>query len=289
MDKVVAAVHPLTILSIIDHYRRLNVTGAGRVVGALLGTAHGHIISLTSSFAVPFDQDPKDPRASFLDHNYMEAMVDLSKKVSAKERLVGWYKAVSIGGGHFDDLGVDEADRQLASRLSASFGANILLVVDSNGVKAPKTFIYKAEEGILSGLDCALEAEEAELVGVEHLLRGISEAPSGMLSTQITRKIEALHGLDGELEDLEFTLISQLESGNLDQGLLAHVQEMINNLPPEFSQDTNSLQSITEQVTDQLIMTLTSTISQCVMSLHDLINNNLAIGEAESSVTVALK
>src|SRR5258708_29515465 len=99
MDKVVAAVHPLTILSIIDHYRRLNVTGAGRVVGALLGTAHGHIISLTSSFAVPFDQDPKDPRASFLDHNYMEAVVDLSKKVSAKERLVGWYNAVSIGGG----------------------------------------------------------------------------------------------------------------------------------------------------------------------------------------------
>lgn len=283
MDKVVAAVHPLTILSIIDHHRRLNISASGRVVGAVLGTVHGHTVSLTSSFAVPFDQDPKDPRASFLDHNYMEAMVDLSKKVSAKEKLVGWYKAVNIGGGCFDDLTVDEADRQLASRLSASFGANILLIVDANGVKAPKTFIYKAEEGILSGLDCALEAEEAELVGVEHLLRGISEAPSGMLSTQIKRKIEALHGLDGELEDLESTLRSQLDSDNLDQGLLAHVQEMINNLPPGFTSNSISLQTTTEQVTDQLVMTLTSTISRCVISLHDLINNNLAIGDAKAT------
>lgn len=39
---------------------------------------------------MPFEEEPADG-VFFLDHNYLESMADLFKKVSAKERVVGWY------------------------------------------------------------------------------------------------------------------------------------------------------------------------------------------------------
>lgn len=41
--------------------------------------------------AVPFEEDEKDPSVWFLDHNYVEFMKDMFKKVNAREKLIGWY------------------------------------------------------------------------------------------------------------------------------------------------------------------------------------------------------
>lgn len=41
--------------------------------------------------AVPFEEDEKDPSVWFLDHNYVESMKDMFKKVNAREKLIGWY------------------------------------------------------------------------------------------------------------------------------------------------------------------------------------------------------
>lgn len=41
--------------------------------------------------SVPFEEDEKDPAVWFLDHNYVESMRDMFKKVNAKEKLIGWY------------------------------------------------------------------------------------------------------------------------------------------------------------------------------------------------------
>lgn len=41
--------------------------------------------------AVPFEEDEKDPSVWFLDHNYIEGMNDMFKKVNAREKLIGWY------------------------------------------------------------------------------------------------------------------------------------------------------------------------------------------------------
>jgi proteasome lid subunit RPN8/RPN11 len=47
--------------------------------------------SLTYISAVPFEEDDKDPSVWFLDHNYVESMSDMFKKVNAREKLIGWY------------------------------------------------------------------------------------------------------------------------------------------------------------------------------------------------------
>lgn len=40
---------------------------------------------------VPFEEDERDPTVWFLDHNYIESMNDMFKKVNAREKLIGWY------------------------------------------------------------------------------------------------------------------------------------------------------------------------------------------------------
>lgn len=48
-------------------------------------------VKLTFYFKVPFEEDDKDPSVWFLDHNYVESMNDMFKKVNAREKLIGWY------------------------------------------------------------------------------------------------------------------------------------------------------------------------------------------------------
>ena len=66
-------VHPLVLLSVTDHYYRVaKDTKDKRVVGVILGESFQGRIDVTNSFAVPYEEDPKDPRVFYLDHDYLE-------------------------------------------------------------------------------------------------------------------------------------------------------------------------------------------------------------------------
>lgn len=54
-------VHPLVLLSAADHYHRVARGTRKRVVGVLLGTVSRGKIDATNSFAVPFEEDSKNP------------------------------------------------------------------------------------------------------------------------------------------------------------------------------------------------------------------------------------
>jgi JAB1/Mov34/MPN/PAD-1 ubiquitin protease len=85
-------VHPLVLLSAVDHHYRIQKdVGKKRVVGILLGETYKGRIDVTNSFAVPFEEDAKDPNIYFLDHDYLENLFFMFKKVSARERIVGFY------------------------------------------------------------------------------------------------------------------------------------------------------------------------------------------------------
>lgn len=82
------------------------------MVGILLGQDNGKTINVANSFAgeplradqtgvhdesrsfrisVPFEEDERDPKTWYMDHDYIESMNDMFKKVNAREKLVGWY------------------------------------------------------------------------------------------------------------------------------------------------------------------------------------------------------
>ena len=103
-------VHPLVLLSVVDHFNRMKQVGnTKRVVGVLLGSIRNKILDISNSFAgifhfyliqrlsswsltaifhnlnqVPFDEEDKDKDVWFLDHEYLENMYGMFKKVNGK-------------------------------------------------------------------------------------------------------------------------------------------------------------------------------------------------------------
>ena len=86
-------VHPLVLLSVVDHYHRA-VVGARnkRVMGVLLGSSHltflniigqnnKGVLDITNSFAIPFEEDPREKSVWFLDHLYLEKMAHMFNRV----------------------------------------------------------------------------------------------------------------------------------------------------------------------------------------------------------------
>ena len=59
IDEVI--MHPLVLLSVADHYHRVARGTRKRVVGILLGTVYRGKIDVTNSFAVPFEEDSRNP------------------------------------------------------------------------------------------------------------------------------------------------------------------------------------------------------------------------------------
>jgi 26S proteasome regulatory subunit N8 len=85
-------VHPLVLLSAVDHYTRVAKDTQKRVVGVLLGTHRRAppgsnvpaVVDVTNSFAVPFEEDLRNPAVWFLDHDYLDTMYWKFKKVNSE-------------------------------------------------------------------------------------------------------------------------------------------------------------------------------------------------------------
>ncbi|CAH2066251.1 unnamed protein product, partial [Iphiclides podalirius] len=172
-------VHPLVLLSVVDHFNRMGKIGnQKRVVGVLLGCwrAKG-VLDVSNSFAVPFDEDDKDKSVWFLDHDYLENMYGMFKKVNAREKVVGWYHTGPKL--HQNDVAINELIRRYCPN-------SVLVIIDAK----PKdlglpTEAYQAVEEVhddgspttrtFEHVASEIGAEEAEEVGVEHLLRDIKD------------------------------------------------------------------------------------------------------------------
>lgn len=81
--------HPLVLLSVADHHARsIGKSSNKRIVGVLLGQDNGKIVNVANSFAVPFEEDEKDSKTWFLDHNYIEQMWLMFKKVNGTSNII---------------------------------------------------------------------------------------------------------------------------------------------------------------------------------------------------------
>ena len=117
-------VHPLVLLSVVDHFNRMGKIGnQKRVVGLLLGSWSSKThLDISNSFAIPFDEDEKDPSVWFLDHQYLEQMYAMFKKVNAKERIVGWYHTGPKL--HPNDIAINDLLRKYCSQ-------SVLVIIDA--------------------------------------------------------------------------------------------------------------------------------------------------------------
>ncbi|EEP78354.1 26S proteasome regulatory subunit rpn-8 [Uncinocarpus reesii 1704] len=287
------SVAPLVLLSVADHYGRTAKGTRRRVVGVLLGQNDGKNVRVSNSFAVPFEEDDKDPSVWFLDHNFVESMNDMFKKINAREKLIGWYH--SGPKLRASDLEINE--------LFKRYTPNPLLViidVQPKEVGVPTDAYFAVEEIKDDGTTTSktfvhtpsiIEAEEAEEIGVEHLLRDIRDVAVGTLSTRITSQLQSLQGLHLRLRDIGQYLQKVLD-GELpvNHAILGNLQDIFNLLPnlatakqrtlansSENSQieNTELTRAMNIKTNDQLMSIYISSLIRAITAFHDLIENKI--------------
>lgn len=335
-----AFVHPLVLLSILDHYKRSALAPGKRVVGVLLGFYVGSRVHITSSYGVPFEEVDNESTVWYLDYDYHLNMCELSKKINARERPIGWYHS----GPRLrpNDLTINDLFRspQSSSESTQTSNPPVLLVLDvasssnfyiTSGKKPQespmRTYVAIEEIGEEGGkagcswahLPSSLEADEAEEVGMEHLLRDITtksdlfssiseerttsqhtissepkeEAPLKAFSfaksacSNLPTKI--LSSIDNQLADIDNYLEGVL-SGRLpvNHSVLAGIQEVFNMLSNSNSSASTLNQALTQSTNDHLITVNVAALSRSVVALHNLLINRRITSpsgvEASSSV-----
>ncbi|CAI4226676.1 unnamed protein product [Auanema sp. JU1783] len=282
VQKVV--VHPLVLLSVVDHFNRVKKTqSVKRVVGVLLGSMkNGKVLDIGNSFAVPFDEDEKDKDTWFLDMDYLESMYTMFYKVAAKEKIVGWYHTGPKL--HKNDIAINEQLKR--------FTPNPVLVIieaEPKDIGLPTEAYLEVQEVHDDGtppiktfehVPSEIGAEEAEEVGVEHLLRDIKDQTAGTLSQRVTDQLLGLRGLQSQLEDIE-KYLKEVAEGTLpvNHPVIYYIQEVLNLLPDVTHPDFVVAQNV--QTNDQLMCVYMGSLVRSVIALHNLIDNKLVFQKVE--------
>merc|ERR1719247_469995 len=274
-------VHPIVLLSVVDHYNRVAKGTTKRVVGTLLGEVWDFKLHITNCFAVPFEEDPRDPAVWFLDHNFHENMYAMFKKVNAKERIVGWYST----GPKIkpSDLSIHELYRRYCPE-------PVLVVMDvqPKELELPMESYYSVQEQTSDEVfkrtflhvQSSVGAEEAEEVGVEHLLRDIKNASASTLAVRVGDKIGALKGLAAKLKEIS-AYLTAIVSGKLPMNheILYNLQEVFNLLPDQDSEDL--IKSFATETNDMMLALYLGSMLRSTVALHNLINNKIRNNKAK--------
>jgi 26S proteasome regulatory subunit N8 len=126
----------------------------------------------------------------------------------------------------------------------------------------------------------AIEAEEAEEIGVEHLLRDIKDSTTTTLATRVSEQLASLRGLQARLGDVQKYLVD-VASGAMpvNHQIIYHLQDVLN-LLPDLSDPITS-QSFASSTNDELLVVYMSSLLRAVIALHGLVDNKATIGRAE--------
>lgn len=140
-----------------------------------------------------------------------------------------------------------------------------------DGTETRKTFLH---------VPSAIEAEEAEEIGVEHLLRDIKDSTTTTLSTRVSEQLASLRGLQSRLGDIQ-KYLAEVASGSVpvNHQIVYHLQDALNLLPD--LDDPVTTQSFAANTNDQLLVVYLSSLLRAIIALHALVDNKAANGRAE--------
>ncbi|KAJ1401652.1 26S proteasome regulatory subunit N8 [Ochromonadaceae sp. CCMP2298] len=276
-DATEVIIHPLVLLSVTDHYNRVAKDTRKRVVGVLLGSRVKNRVDITNSFAVPFEEDLNNPTVWFLDHNFLESMFWMFKKVNTREEMMGFYSSGPK---------IKENDLKISS-LFRRFCTNepVFAIIDVRpGVVGIPTTSYEAvdeveAEGkeiqrVFKHVSCTIEADEAEEVGVEHLLRDINDPSTGTLALEVQHKVSGLTGLLARLSEIRAYLERVIEGRIPINNQITYNLQNIFNLLPNLNVE-ELVKSLFVKTNDIHLVLYVSALVRSVLALHDLLANKI--------------
>ena len=127
---------------------------------------------------------------------------------------------------------------------------------------------------VFKNVRCRIEAEEAEQVGVEHLLRDINDPSASQLSFQIKLKLQGLVGLMERLKEMG-QYLQHVLAGRLpvNHQIIGNLQTVFNLLPnlsvPEL------VKAMLAQANDAYLAIYVASLARSVIALHDLLLNKI--------------
>ena len=206
----------------------------------------------------------------------------------ARERPVGWYHT---GGS------LKSSDLTINGIFQKYTQSPVLVVVDptSSIPDLPFNSYFAVEEVKDDGtattrtfahINSTIESEEAEEIGVEHLLRDVKEDTPTGLAGQIHNKLASLKSLDRQLDQIDAYLGKVIE-GRLP---ISHpvnyaLQDMFNLLPDVHNEE--AMMALTVSTTDHLSMVWAGSVARSLLALHELIDNKIEVTEAQQNATNA--
>lgn len=157
--------------------------------------------------------------------------------------------------------------------------------VIQDGTTTSKTFVHTPS---------IIEAEEAEEIGVEHLLRDIRDVAVGTLSTRITSQLQSLQGLHLRLRDIGQYLQKVLDEDlPVNHAILGNLQDVFNLLPnlstpkptpiggtaatngADGGDNGELARAMSVKTNDQLMTIYLSSLIRAITAFHDLIENKI--------------
>ncbi|CAD7939182.1 unnamed protein product [Amoebophrya sp. A120] len=269
-------VHPIVLLSVVDHYNRVAKGTSKRVVGTLLGEVRDNKMHILTSFAVPFEEEARDPNVWFLDHNYHEQLSGMHKKVNAKEHIVGWYSS----GPKIKpaDIQIHELYRKYCKE-----PVFLIMEVQPKENELPMEAYYSVAEKTFDGsftrtfrtIPSAFGADEAEEVGTEHLLRDIQNRATSTLAARIGNKSRALRTLVGKLKDVK-EYLHLVHEGKFPYNavILEKLQRIFNDLP-EMQDSAEMVEFCAHETNDQYMGIYSGVMLRSMLALHNLVQNKI--------------
>jgi 26S proteasome regulatory subunit N8 len=201
----------------------------------------------------------------------------------AKEKMIGWYHSgpkLRASDLEINELFkrytpnpvlviVDVKPKDISIPTDAYFAIE---EIKDDGTASQKTFLHVPSE---------IEAEEAEEIGVEHLLRDIKDNAVGTLSTRVTDQLNSVKGLQTRLEDIR-DYLQKVVAGQLpvNHQIIYNLQDIFNLLPNLQTQEM--VRSFSVKTNDQLLVIYLSSLIRAVIALHNLINNKIENLKSES-------
>lgn len=297
-------VHPVVIISILDHFQRRPLDSNGkptlRVIGCLLGKVEKNCVFITNSFPIPHQENENEVA---LEVEYMDQMEEFHRDMNADELIVGWY---ATGGTVNYVNGV--VHRAIAGRAENSGYIHdpILLQVDTTmkdahlktqGFVVQPISLPSDDKEDQGGIDDAMDereliyqfrevplelvASEAERIGIDTLIKG---KPVGDAFDSPARVVNDLESLESQLVDLQL-MIEEIE-GYVDGVVTGKTKPDIeigfmiaNALQSVPELDPNHYQQVFSTASKDLLMSLYVTqLTQVQVSIANKMNGILATG-----------
>jgi len=269
-------VHPLVLLSVVDHYDRVAKGSKKRAVGCILGYRTSKTsYAITNSFAVPFDEETMPPRTWFLDHNYLEDMFRMLRRVTAKEKIIGWYSTgpkIVNNDISIHDMFLKYTDEPIYCIIK------VKNETDDIPAEAYTAYDIIKEDGRpdrkFAHINTTIVASEAEEVGVEHLLRDIQNPTLSTLTSEVGYKISGLNGLSMRLDTI-LNYLKKVLSGALprNQDILQNLQLIFNLLPNLSAPDLQRALAVKNN--DHSVNLYIASIIRSVLAIDQLIDNKI--------------